>query len=472
MGAPGEEITDEPRGAFVIYGADETIVLPVGPGAMRRAPGLHVLDERTGTVRVRVSMSAAELLALGVPECPCAVLASGPGVLWLDQGSVVLERPAARDELVSIRCWRHRRVLERPSTEDIPVATSLIGGRLEELVVEHSWGGGLNLYDALVLVRPLTGDTEPSFAPRGALRGCTGELDPLTAGLRAGPLRREGCESVPVAEAELHSLRRGVLRTHALEVSGGGASLRVFERPASPTRCPGPADPCGDGAAFRPLASGDERWVASSGRAALVARGRSFRIERPDGTSERAASLGLHASRDVIGVRYHDDVRELEREMSQALFTRAHPSTEAACAVDDDCAWRALCGASCVDGACVDGARAACPAGWSRVEGWCVPAERAVSADPRGRADGARCARAIEQRQIERARRACERGLSLASDPGVVGALLYNLGRVHEARGELDAARAAYLRSLDVRGDHPSVRARLAALAPATDARP
>lgn len=450
-----------------MYGPNETIIVD-GSTPVHQARGLHVLDEASGVVRVRAQLSATELVALGIPECPCAVVAAGSGVLWLDHGSVTVERTHGRTApLVSPRCWRHRGVVESPSSEDVLVASSLVGGELEQLFVQHSWGE-LNVYDALVSRRSLTG-AEPALAPRGALEGCTVELDPLTSGLRSGPLRREGCGAIE-AEAELHSLRRGLLFTHSLEVSGGGTSLRVFRRRVSPSQCPSPADPCGDEAAFRALAAGEERWVASSGREALVARGRAFRVEHPDGTIANEVTLTLHASRDVIGVRHHEDVRVLERAMSEPLFTPVARSDGAACTVDDDCAWRGLCGGGCVSGACVDGARTSCPEGWVRVEGWCVPSERALPGDPRGRADGARCAEAVERGQLERARRACERALAVATDPGVVGALLYNVGRVHEARGEIDAARAAYLRSLDVRGDHPSVRARLLALASRGDA--
>lgn len=70
------------------------------------------------------------------------------------------------------------------------------------------------------------------------------------------------------------------------------------------------------------------------------------------------------------------------------------------------------------------------------------------------------------------ARRSLERALALLpTDPpvppafvGSVGACLYNLGRLEEATGDLDRARAYYARSLAVRPDNRTVAARLAAL--------
>ena len=71
---------------------------------------------------------------------------------------------------------------------------------------------------------------------------------------------------------------------------------------------------------------------------------------------------------------------------------------------------------------------------------------------------------ALKHNDLERALTATRASIRNSLDPGVLGASYYNLGRIHEARGELDAAATAYTRSLEVRPENATVQKRLAEL--------
>lgn len=67
---------------------------------------------------------------------------------------------------------------------------------------------------------------------------------------------------------------------------------------------------------------------------------------------------------------------------------------------------------------------------------------------------------AFQANKLERAEEATRASLRFTYDPKVRGATLYNMGRIHEARQELDKAAAAYAESLAVR-DNATVAKRL-----------
>jgi hypothetical protein len=89
----------------------------------------------------------------------------------------------------------------------------------------------------------------------------------------------------------------------------------------------------------------------------------------------------------------------------------------------------------------------------------------AALVDKRGGRDfGDRCFVHLQAERWDAAQTACERGLELAKSPSLIGALHYNLGRIAEGRGQLEAARAHYRKSLEVRPDNQPTQARLKAL--------
>lgn len=81
-----------------------------------------------------------------------------------------------------------------------------------------------------------------------------------------------------------------------------------------------------------------------------------------------------------------------------------------------------------------------------------------------GRAWGNRCFAHLAANRLDAAQAACDRGLAQATDQAVRGSLLYNLGRVAEARGERGRARELYRRSLAARPGNRVVQGRLDAL--------
>ncbi len=81
-----------------------------------------------------------------------------------------------------------------------------------------------------------------------------------------------------------------------------------------------------------------------------------------------------------------------------------------------------------------------------------------------GRDWGNRCFAHFRAGALGQAEAACERGLAVAHDPRVRGALDYSLGRVAEARGDRARARTLYRRSLTERPGNATVQQRLDAL--------
>jgi hypothetical protein len=81
-----------------------------------------------------------------------------------------------------------------------------------------------------------------------------------------------------------------------------------------------------------------------------------------------------------------------------------------------------------------------------------------------GRDLGNRCFEHIKAGQWDVAETACKKGLEIAKDGNLIGALEYNMGRIAEARGNQGEARSHYRRSLEARPGNQATRERLEAL--------
>jgi hypothetical protein len=89
-----------------------------------------------------------------------------------------------------------------------------------------------------------------------------------------------------------------------------------------------------------------------------------------------------------------------------------------------------------------------------------APADAAFVDARRGFSWGDRCSAHYHAGELPSARAACERGLALPDlDPGARPALLYNEGLIAAKAGDVDGARAAYVRSLAARPEGEEGRA-------------
>jgi hypothetical protein len=93
------------------------------------------------------------------------------------------------------------------------------------------------------------------------------------------------------------------------------------------------------------------------------------------------------------------------------------------------------------------------------------PSNDAASVDKHlGRDFGDRCFVHIKTERWDAARAECERGLEVAKDAKLIGALHFNMGRIAEGQGNLEDARTHYRKSLEARPDNEPTQARLKAL--------
>jgi hypothetical protein len=321
------------------------------------------------------------------------------------------------------------------------------------------------------------------------------------------------CE-IEIGEAGVLMLRRGSYYWAWEHQHAGGGGLLVWSWPARPERCLSPGDPCGDPALFpglgeaiaQDLDADVDFWVATDGSHALLLEAESITILRRGETEPVAEGIPGLAVDEVIGVRFHADARPLLDAMRLEAArhydaSAADPAADAApracsadsgcragelchgsvcappCRVDGDCPASGVCAAFCgAGGRCLGrseghcDAAHACRGGAECRDGRCVDRPRLAPedlslVDSRGGRDwGDRCLRHLQEGRLVEAQAACERGLEMATDPQVQGAVLFDLGRIAEERGDVEGARARYLRSLEVRGEDRAVRRRLEAL--------
>lgn len=291
-------------------------------------------------------------------------------------------------------------------------------------------------------------------------------------------------------------------------------SLQLEEVRLTREHCPGPADPCGAPDSFPTLTpvieDPDVRWwVATDGSAALYDSEGSVALSRPGAMEAARLEEGELAS--ALGVRFHGDLRPLlsayDRSLTGTEGAESLGDAAMSCTGDEGCAagglcdgglchagctddlscWReGICGVFCheatgrclrwTEGRCDDqhgcGPGESCDAtGTCEVwEGTLAP-EDVDFVDPRqGRGWGNRCFSHLTAGRLEAAQAACLRALEVVEDGNVEAAILYNLGRVAEAREWLGLAAERYTASLELR-ENATVRERLEALSEREDAR-
>lgn len=240
------------------------------------------------------------------------------------------------------------------------------------------------------------------------------------------------CENT---EATIYQLRNG----HLIEVqigadAIGGACACELMTPLSPQNCPSLADPCGDPQPFsQALESWPEFWIANDGSAALVRNETGFGILLPKQTKSHPINFTINEDLSLLGVRFHQDIRPLLRSIKSrnqtpklirnrcSLTSNSVIASTAKLAEDD--------------------------------KGYEDPHH--------GRGWGNRCFSHFKAGRLSEAQAACERGLQLAEDSSVRGALFYNLGRISQTRGDLERAVEFYTVSLQLRPNQPSVQNQL-----------
>ncbi|MCA9681626.1 MAG: hypothetical protein KC457_05490 [Myxococcales bacterium] len=275
---------------FVLYTRAVTVLVPFDGSAPRQLPGLWLLDEQASPPRVEHWDDEEEN----------------------EDGDLVEE--CEGDE-------GHERV-------------SLVGGVL--YLLGWTWNGacnGMNLYDSYSDTRRFatpepTEATEPLDRSAMKTLGCSADLMPAEV-TPPWPIvlddldcrdDDDDCDSCDdeYAEAEILLLRRGALWQVADNTHHAGGTRWVSRMPVDPDHCPGPADPCGPQLPFaKAIAHHAEFWIDTDGRAALLATAERYDLWRLAETSPSAFTLpGVDASRDLIGVRVHDDLGPLLRAIA------------------------------------------------------------------------------------------------------------------------------------------------------------
>jgi len=483
---------------FAVYTATATLLIPVDATRdTAQAPGLWLLGEHAGAAQVKLLFTRSDAGPCACSERACTV--DVPQIVDLNSSDPICDcvAPGPADDSEPDPDDPEA---EEPCAESSLAPVSLLGGGLYWLGDAHSLCGGFNQYDAVDSYTtifatpeptkpvsftrrdcdPETGPGEPPPAwPLGDLRcRAAGKLWALADSLDE-PGDDEGPPAPPSAapecdeckdsrpETSIWLLRRGELLHVEDNIFHAGGQRWVTRQPA-PGRCPDPQDPCGDPALFPGLAAAPDFWVASDHSAALISDKAGLHV-RPQGapSTRRADDPG-----PLLGVKFHHDLGPLRAAQRRAPGPH---SGDGPCRDDATCRRRLGCDALCdPKGACVtarpgtcDDAHpcrgdARCEAGRCRVTAVLLPEDAALN--ERGKGLGDRCLAHLKADRFAAARGACEAALTHATSDAARGALHYNLGRVAEAIGDLDEARARYRESLALR-DNPTVAQALARVA-------
>lgn len=355
--------------------------------------------------------------------------------------------------------------------------TSIVGGRAFVPLNDHDECDGWNIYMLDLTTFPVASDAWDAPTWPSARTTCTADEAPEwpiveLPSFREDPCVREAGARFPrddcgfCSDEPTHVVAS--LWNDALHFTGGstrggangGGPLWRADVPLGPGTCPSASDPCGDPAPYASIMGGPDarHWIATDGSAALVversAGGPHLRLHRRgESTPARDVTIPFGPT-DVIGVRFHADARPLARVIEHGLAALRAPQS---------------CGGAAPVVAPSGASTASCEPGTRRAGGACeaIPLDASdvgFEDARRGSGWGDRCVTHLRAGALDAAEAACARGLAVAERASTRGALLYNLGRIAEARGDVAAARTAYERSLTERpGNAPTVSA-LAAL--------
>lgn len=506
---------EPPIPAFVVFTSDDghehTTVIPLDPSRdVRRETGYWILDPSVGGgAAVRSASPEGDAL----PACVCPDAPDG-----CSEGELVRRAYPAVGS--SARCGCVHRSTDAecddcPDAERVSgdhVDFSILGTTLVRVGELHEESELANNYyadvEALSLALAGGAGTFPIADPPdgAAFRYCV-ERDigpdlrftiPEVACMRSEgrwfPALSETAQEVEREDAWECRTCSGAFQATASILRGSrlltfqwnfyGPTVIVWTAPTR-TRCPSPADACGPREGFPTLAYGVRQpydghyWIATSGFAALVGVHGDVLLR---GEAAPVRGAGALALGDALGVHFLADVGPILAGMDAFARESTAAATLAAaarCTSDADCLGLGSCDVACLDGACVRRDPSACDAEHACDPGLeCSPDRRCVRVDVDrelvdthgGRDWGARCVEHLRAGDLEAAQSACERGLAMATEDRVRGALLYNLGRCAEERGSSAEARDLYERSLVARPDSEATRARLTSLSDEGDA--
>lgn len=294
--------------------------------------------------------------------------------------------------------------------------TAYFGGMLYWNGPHHNgMCNGLNLYQGLGEAEALRPEAvEPTVElpdPVGCQAGVPfAELD-------LGRIEAAGLACEPHSEQMLgYTLHRGrLVRTVGFNQGPEETNCSCASwLPVSPALCTSPLDPCGHGRDMPGRDAWTQLWVTTDERLALAGDDEGLAVLFTDRAEpiRRVPAVGR-----ILGVEHHPDTALLGIEPPPDTVRVAIPARHES------------------DVAFVGSAKA-----------W-----------------GNRCLVHLRADRLDAAEAACFAGLLEGGTDGTRGALTYNLGRIAEARGDRERARAYYQRSLRLR-PHEATNERLRAL--------
>lgn len=456
--APAVDATG-PAGGFVVFGADDSYVIPLDPGAqMQLYPGLFVGgpsadadvlvtltledDDTSDVLRLPYCIDAIEeqtcghvgdlvdatvqirqgRAGVGV-DCECIAVEglSDDGHERYVEG--LKESLGIEDEELEFMEFGLEEYVEACYEDDRDLPRVAISGGVVHGhdMISAMECGGTNVYSLHWQAEVFRDGVTWESLELGPDFQCFGEIDPSVV-TELDFADEEGCrygedDCCPEAgEGEARMIVSGFVYDYAGDVSPVGEECGCVRRASvSIDRCASPYDPCGSGEGFGGLSGSSGWWASSNGEAALAVfeSGEWQVFVRGRTEALRVEDLGLEAT-DVLGVEF---VPAVPRDVPDFPLTAAAN----------------------------------------------VPSSDAVPAKSWGNA----CFKRFKEGELDAAEAACVEGLLEnveSGDDKARGALLYSLGRVEEARGHAERARLAYRRSLKLRPGNVAVQKRLEAL--------
>jgi hypothetical protein len=492
-------VVASPHGAFVVYFARETLVIPTYPDhEIMTIPGLLVQDDAEGMDGALTYLTVTNEIPRRA-HCPCAhtpnacEVSVAPLVTRVrrENGAfaVSLNNDAVAD-MASCTCLISRidalasasDEMECDGQEDAEligflggalfVRTTISEGDCEDYAVtefetidavesadDPHVGDHSAEYERSVCVRDLVRDPEALATARRIECSAPSEEDEEACAL---------CEENGVS-GTYYALSRGRIYELTPAITESEEVTGMRSEPATPEVCASVNDPCGDPSGL-PIPPGAPFWVANDGGSSLVQQGDRWLVLVRGHAAASVIHVGPRAH--PVGVRYHADARPLMTELaSHAMHGAANEvpivarrvRVSAACESDDDCLDAGMCYGFCgTDHAChEDGCDESheCEGESDTVcdfaEMTCVepsslrPSAREILApadaryartNPRDHGAGwaRRCHAHIARGRIDEAYGACVRALGANPSPVVLVAVFRDLAEIASREGRLE----------------------------------